>query len=56
MMRTVRLSDGVDRERLAELARLCERVTFSNEPVTGETAAAALEGGRVLLERIEQRP
>ncbi len=41
-----------DRGRLAELARTAERVRFSNVAVSEVDIAAAIEGGRVLLERI----
>ena len=47
-----RLPDGIDRERLVALARMSERMRFSNEQASSEAVAASLEGGRVLLERI----
>jgi len=46
------LSDEVDRERLANLARMSERVRFSDAEVSSAGVAAALQGGRVLLERL----
>jgi hypothetical protein len=41
-----------DRGRLEELARTAERLRFSNVAVSDVDIAAAVEGGRVLLERI----
>jgi hypothetical protein len=45
-----RLTDEQDRERLTELARVSERVRFSNATVPSEELAAAIERGRSLLE------
>jgi hypothetical protein len=47
-----RLPDEADRRRLAELARLSERVRFSNEPVPDSAVGAVLEDALLLLERI----
>jgi hypothetical protein len=52
LTRAALLSEEVDRGRLAELARTSERVRFSDEQVSSAAVAAALEGGRVLLERL----
>lgn len=52
LTRLARFPDEADRRRLAELARLSERVRFSNEPVPEATFGAVLEDGRLLLERI----
>jgi hypothetical protein len=52
LMRAALLSEEADRERLAELARMSERVRFSDEQVSGAAVAAALQGGRALLERL----
>lgn len=46
-----RLTDEKDRERLTELARISERVRFSNAPVPSEELAAAMEHGRTLLDQ-----
>lgn len=46
------LADEKDRERLAELARLAERVRFSNVEVPSDTLVTAIEAGRALLERL----
>jgi hypothetical protein len=47
-----RLPEEADRERLVELARMSERLRFSDGPVAGEAVDAALRGGRALLERL----
>lgn len=47
-----RLSEEGDRERLSELARMSERVRFSDEPASSDAVDAALQGGRVLFERL----
>jgi hypothetical protein len=52
LTRMARLPGEEDRGRLAELARTAERVRFSNVAVSDGDIAAAVEGGRVLLERI----
>ena len=52
LTRMARLPGEGDRSRLAELARTAERVRFSNVAVSDVDIAAAVEGGRVLLERI----
>ncbi|HWW78641.1 MAG TPA: hypothetical protein VNY82_03530 [Steroidobacteraceae bacterium] len=52
LTRMARLPGEEDRGRLAELARTAERVRFSNVAVSEVDIAAAVEGGRVLLERI----
>jgi len=52
LTRLARLPDAADRGRLADLARISERMRFSNDNVPDAPVNAALEGGRVLLERI----
>jgi hypothetical protein len=52
LTRAARLEDAVARERFAQLARVCERLRFSNDQASSEAIAAALEGGRVLLAQI----
>jgi hypothetical protein len=52
LTRTAQLEDEADRERLLGLARTAERVRFAGVEVSGGEIAAAVEGGRVLLERI----
>jgi hypothetical protein len=52
LTRAARLSDEVDRQRLVELARVSERVRFSNDQASPEAVVSALEGGRMLLERV----
>jgi len=52
LARLARLPDEADRRRLVELARMAERMRFSNEPVPDTAIGAALEDGRLLLERI----
>jgi len=54
LARLARLPDEVDRQRLAELARMCERMRFSDEPVPETAVGAVLEDGRLLFERISQ--
>jgi hypothetical protein len=56
LTRTARLADETDRERLVELARTSERVRFSKAEVSSGEIAAAVEGGRVLLEKIASGP
>ena len=56
LTRAARLADEEDRERLVELARTSERVTFSKAEVSGGEIAAAVEGGRALLEKIASGP
>ena len=52
LTRTAQLEDEADRERLLGLARTAERVRFSGVEVSEGEIAAAVDGGRVLLERI----
>ena len=52
LTRAAQLPDETDRERLLVLARTAERVRFGGVEVPGVEVAAAVEGGRVLLERI----
>ena len=52
LTRAVQLPDEADRERLLVLARTAERMRFGRVEVSGAEIAAAVEGGRVLLERI----
>lgn len=49
LTRAARLRDAVDRERFAELARVCECIRFSNDQASSEAITAALNGGRALL-------
>jgi hypothetical protein len=55
LTRAARLPDPMDQARLAELARLSEHVRFSSGPVSSEIVEGALEGGRMLLSRLERR-
>jgi hypothetical protein len=52
LTRAAQLEDEGDRERLLALARTAERVRFGGGGVSGVEIAAAVEGGRVLLERL----
>jgi hypothetical protein len=52
LTRAAQLGDEGDRERLVGLARTSERVRFSGVEVSSVEIVAAVEGGRVLLERI----
>jgi hypothetical protein len=52
LTRAAQLADEGDRERLQMLARTAERLRFGRVEVSGVEVAAAVEGGRVLLERI----
>jgi hypothetical protein len=52
LTRTAQLEDEADRGRLLALARTAERVRFAGVEVSGGEIAAAVAGGRVLLERI----
>jgi hypothetical protein len=52
LTRMARLPGEEDRGRLAKLARTAERLRFSNVAVSEVDIAGAVEGGRVLLERI----
>jgi hypothetical protein len=52
LTRMARLPGEEDRGRLAELARTAERVRFSGVVVSDGDIEAAVEGGRVLLERV----
>jgi hypothetical protein len=56
LTRAARLPDEEDRERLVELARTSERVRFSKAEVSGGEIAAAVESGRVLLQKIASGP
>ena len=56
LTRTARLADEADRERLVELARTSERLRFSKDEVSSGEIAAAVEGGRALLEKIASGP
>jgi hypothetical protein len=49
LLREARLAEGADRERLRVLARVSERLRFSNSLPGPETLGAALAGGRELL-------
>jgi hypothetical protein len=53
LTRAVQLPDETDRERLLGLAQTAERVRFGGVEVSDVEVAAAVAGGRVLLERIE---
>jgi hypothetical protein len=52
LTRAARLPDETDRERLLVLAETAERVRFGGVEVSSVEVAAAVEGGRVLLERV----
>jgi Domain of unknown function (DUF4129) len=52
LARTAQLAREEDRGLLTMLAETAERVRFSNTPVSDEALGRALEGGRLLLERI----
>ena len=52
LTRSAQLGDEGDRERLLTVARVAERVRFGGEEVSGVEVDAAVESGRVLLERI----
>jgi hypothetical protein len=52
LARAARLADEADRERLAQLACMSERVRFSKVQVPSEELEAAVESGRALLERL----
>ena len=52
LTRAAQLADEGDRERLQVLARTAERVRFGGVEVSGVEVAAAVNGGKVLLERI----
>jgi hypothetical protein len=56
LTRLARLPDEADRRRLAELARVSERMRFSNEPVPDTAVGAVLEEGRILLQRLSVPP
>jgi len=51
--RTARLRDEAERARLAELARVSERVRYSDEEVAPASLGGALLGGRELLAALE---
>jgi hypothetical protein len=55
LTRTAQLEDEADRERLLGVARTAERVRFSGVEVSEDEIAAAVDGGRVLWERIGAR-
>ena len=52
LTRLARLPDEADRRRLAELARMSERMSFSNEPIPETAVGTVLEDALLLLERI----
>jgi hypothetical protein len=52
LTRAAQLGDEGDRERLLMVARVAERVRFGGGEVSGVEVAAAVESGRVLLEKI----
>ena len=52
LARAAELSDAADRERLAELALACERLSFSVMAPTPAGVARALERGRELFDRL----
>jgi hypothetical protein len=52
LTRAASLPEESDRERLAALARTCERLRFSDVPVSSEDLGVAVEHGRVLFERV----
>ena len=52
LARTAQLATEEDRSLLTMLAETAERVRFSNTNVSDEAVGRALEGGRLLLERI----
>jgi hypothetical protein len=52
LARVARLTDEQDRECLTELARVSERVRFSNAPIPNEELTAAIERGRSLIENL----
>ena len=52
LTRLARLPDEADRRRLGELARMSERMRFSNEPIPDTAVGTVLEEGLLLLERI----
>jgi hypothetical protein len=52
LTRTAQLENEADRERLLGLARTAERVRFAGVEVSEGEIATAVDGGRVLLERI----
>jgi hypothetical protein len=52
LARTAQLAQEEDRSRLTMLAETAERVRFSDTGVSDEALGRALEGGRMLLERI----
>ncbi|MGH8210370.1 MAG: hypothetical protein ACRETD_02745 [Steroidobacteraceae bacterium] len=55
LTRAAWLPDARDLDRLKELARMSERVRFSSTNVADAAIATAVEGGRMLLERISGR-
>lgn len=52
LAQTAQLTSEEDRGRLVGLAEIADRVRFSNTEVPEEALARALEGGRLLLERL----
>jgi hypothetical protein len=54
--REARLPEESARARLVELVTVCERVRFSNEPVSAGSLAAAVHGGRALLSTLTSAP
>jgi hypothetical protein len=55
LTRAARLTDEGDRERLSQLARICERVRFSSSQVSSEDLGTAVEHGRTLFEHLVGR-
>jgi hypothetical protein len=54
--REARLPEESARARLVELVTVCERVRFSDEPVSAASLAAAVRGGRALLGTLAGAP
>jgi hypothetical protein len=54
--RKARLPEESARARLVELVTVCERVRFSDEPVSAASLAAAVRGGRALLGTLAGAP
>jgi hypothetical protein len=52
LTRCAQLPDAADHARLADLARMSERVRFSDTEVPGDTLAAAVRDGWLLLDRL----
>jgi hypothetical protein len=54
--REARLPEASARARLVELVTVCERVRFSDAPVSAACLAAAGRGGRALLGTLASAP